>query len=318
MSLPTSLRSFIPLVIGLAIGGVGAKLFMESLPGAEGSPEEQIARLEVELRKANNRVAALEEAHPERRRPERTFGDGARDIFDDLKAGRPVTPDDLFRAGQPVMRGFSPIFERMRVRQEKQRIDSMSGEIARKYDLTDSQQEALKSWFQQKTEDDAKAWSDLVARDGTTLEDLAKASRDVRPDDGLDEFMAGTLSGDKLVDFQTERMAERAERVQQHADMRVQRLDNIVGLDDTQRDQVFGIMARGSRDYDPGMQLQGIGGEIESTASGDPQEAMLSVLRPDQRAAYDAERRKRRDEAAKEMEEIGLTMPADWDPLDDI
>ncbi len=98
---------------------------------------------------------------------------------------------------------------------------------------------------------------------------------------------------------------------------RVQRLDSIVQLDDTQRDQVFGIMARGSRDYDPAMKLEGVGGEIGATAAGDRQQAMLSVLRPDQRTAYEAEQQRRRDEAAKNMEAIGLTLPPDWDPLDD-
>ena len=46
------------------------------------------------------------------------------------------------------------------------------------------------------------------------------AARDMRPDDGLDEFMPHLLSGDKLASFQTERMAERAGRVQNEADAR--------------------------------------------------------------------------------------------------
>ncbi|WP_193214109.1 hypothetical protein [Luteolibacter marinus] len=316
MSIASSLKSFIPLVIGVSIGAVGASLFKQSMPGAEGSPEEQVARLEVELKRANNRVAALQEAHPERRGSGREFRDGVRDVFDDLRAGRPVTPDDLLRVSKPLIRDFSPLFDRIRVRQQKQMIDSMSGEIARKYDLTEDQQGSLKAWFERKIEADAKAWSDLVTAESTTVEDMAEASRNVRPDEGLDEFMAGVLSGDKLTDFQDSRMAERAERVQREADARVQRLDNIVGLDDAQRDQVFGIMARGSRDYDPGMRLEGIGGDIGTTPGGDTNAAMLSVLRPDQRESYETERQRRRDEAVKEMEEIGLTMPVDWDPLD--
>ena len=44
---------------------------------------------------------------------------------------------------------------------------------------------------------------------------------------------------------------------------------------------------------------------------------MLSVLRPEQRAAYEAERQRRRDEAAKNMEAIGLTLPPTWEMFDD-
>lgn len=315
MSLASSLRTIVPLAIGLAVGGIGVKLFSESLTGPEGSPEARAAKLEVELKRAENRLAALEGKTG--RRSGRTVGDGLREIGDDLRAGRPVTPDDILRATQPLMRDLAPIFDRIRVKEQSRRIESMTGELARKYDLNEAQQESLKAWFGQKAEEQAKAWSDLVGQEGTTMEDLARAARDVRPDEGLDEFMAGTLSGDKLTAFKTERMAERAERVQQEADMKVQRLDGIVGLDDTQRDQVFGIMARGSRDYDPGMKLEGIGGDIGNTPAGDRQQAMLSVLRPEQLKAYEAERQRRRDEAAKELGEIGLSLPPGWDMLDD-
>ena len=88
-------------------------------------------------------------------------------------------------------------------------------------------------------------------------------------------------------------------------------------LSAAQRDQVFGIMARGSRDYDPTMQLEGVTGAIGTTGTGDRQEAMLSVLKPEQRAVYQAEQQRRRDETAKTLDGIGLTLPADWDMLND-
>jgi hypothetical protein len=275
--------------------------------------------MEVELKRAQNRIAALEAADPRgRRKPGRTFADGARNIAEDIREGRPVSPDDIFRASQPLLRDLAPLFDRMRVKQQQQMTDRMTGEWARKYDLTPEQQAALKQWFGQKAKDDAQRWSDLVAQDGTRLEDIMRASRDVRPDDGLDQFMEKTLSGDKLTAFQTERMAERAQRVQQDADTRVQRLDAVVKLDDAQRDQVFGIMARASRDYDPAMRLEGVAGDIGTTAAaGNRQQAMLSVLRPDQRTAYEAAQQARRNEAAQNMEAIGLSLPADWDMLND-
>jgi len=308
MSLANSLRTLVPLAIGLAVGGIGVKLFSESLTGPEGSPEARAAKLEVELKRAENRLAALEGKTG--RRSGKTVGDG-------LRAGRPVTPEDVFRATKPLMRDLAPIFDRMRVKEQSRRIDTMTGELARKYDLSEAQQESLKAWFGQKSEEQAKAWSDLVGREGTTMEDLAKAARDVRPDEGLDEFMATTLSGDKLAAFKTERMAERAERVQEDADRRVQHLDGVVGLDDAQRERAFGIMARHSRDYDPAMRLEGTAGDIPETLGSSRQDAVLSVLRPEQREAYEAERQRRRDEAAKELGEIGLSLPPGWDLLDD-
>lgn len=330
MTLHPSIRSLIPLVTGLLVGGVGAVLFLQSMPGAEGSPEERANKLEVELKRAQNRIAALE-ASGSQERPKRgildriagdgggsqdgrrTLADGVRSIAEDIREGKPVSPDDIFRASQPLMRDLAPLFDRMRVKAQQQAIDTMSGELARKYDLPPQSEELLKQWFQKKSAEDAKRWSEMIARDGTRLEDVMRASRDVRPDQGLDAFMPGILGGEKLAAFRTERMAERAQRVEQEADMKVQRLNSIVPLDEAQRDQVFGVMARGSREYDPTMVLEGVQGDIGNTPGGDPQAAMLAVLRPDQRAAYDAERQRRRGEAAKDMEAIGLALPPDWD-----
>jgi hypothetical protein len=192
----------------------------------------------------------------------------------------------------------------------------MTGELARKYNLTPQSQESLKQWFRQKSDLEAKRWSDMIARDGTRLEDLIRASRDVRPDEGLDAFMPGLLRADQVEAFSKERMAERAQRVEQEADMKVTRLDSIVKLDDAQREQVFGIMARGSRDYDPSMKLEGGAGQIGPTPGGNPQAAMLALLRADQRAAYDAELQRRRLEAEKDAEAMGLSLPTGWNMFD--
>jgi hypothetical protein len=319
----------LPLVIGLAVGGVGATLFWQSMPGAEGSPEERANKLEVELKRAQNRIAALEASLTDRspggvlqrlagsRDNRRTLNDAAREIADALRDGRPVSPEDIFRASQPLMQTLAPLFDRMRVREQQKLIDSMTGELARKYDLGPQQQQWLKQWFEKKSNQEAKAWSDMIAREGTTLEDVMKASRDVRPDAGLDSFMPTILHGEKLEQFRSERLTERAHRVEADADMKVQRLDGIVHLDEAQRDQVFGIMARSSKEYDPQMVLEGSSGQINASPAGNPQEAMLAVLRPEQRAAYEAERKRRREEAARDMEAIGLTLPPNWEMFGD-
>jgi hypothetical protein len=317
MALPQSIRQLIPLVIGLAVGGVGAVLFQQSLTGGEGTPEQRVAKLEVELKKAQNRIAALGDTDPRgRRKSGRTMKDNLQEIRDKIHDGQAVTPDDFLRLMQPWMRDISPLMERMRVREQNRMIDQKSGEFARKYDLTPNQQTALRRWFETKTEENAKEWTNLVTQEGTRFQDLIKAAQDVRADDGLDQFMATTLSGDKLTKFQTERLAEKAERVQQDADTRTQRLDSIVKLDDAQRDQVFGIMARSSRDYDPALKLEGGVGEIGAAPGGNKQQAVLSILRPEQRTAFQEEMKHRREQAQKDIEAIGLSLPEDWDPME--
>ena len=315
MSFSQSLRTAVPLLIGLAIGGVGVAMFKDSLPGTEGTPEERANRAEAELKQAKNRILALE-GEGRGRGGYRAAGENARRIKEDYLAGNLIDPDDILGALQPALAGIAPVLEKMRVRDERQRIDSMTGEFARRYDLTPQQQDQLKAWFNQRAKDHAKEWADLVSSPGTDFRDLARESRKERPYDGVDAVMEGMLTGDKLQEFKTARMAERADRVQAHADARVQRLDGWVGLDDTQRDQVFGIMARSSPDYKPEMRLEGIGGDIGATPGGDSREAIESVLRPDQRQAFADERSKRMKEATEEAAEIGMKLPDDFDPMD--
>jgi len=317
MSLASSLRTAVPLLIGLAIGGVGASLFVRSLPGAEGSPEERVSKLEVELKNAHNEIAALRDTGPRRgQKAGSEFSDKARKIVRDIKDGKNINPDDLYGAMKPYFRDFSPVFSRMRAHQEKRWVESKVGELSRKYNLTPDQQEKVSTWMKQKAEDDANRWAELLGGHDTTMEDLAREDMNRRRDDGLDKVMEGMLSGEKLTDFKTTRMTERADRVQQHADFRVQRLSSIVELDDTQRDQAFGIFARNSPDYDPAMKLEGIGGDIGSTPGGNSQEAMLAILRPDQQEAYKTARERRHAEAEKEANEMGFTLPSNWDVLD--
>jgi len=335
MPLLQSVRPLLPLVIGLLVGGVGATLFLGSMTGDEGSPEARANKLEQELKRANNRIAALEATNstgrdsqgvlrrlasrsragsPDR---QRTLADGARQIAEDIREGRPVSPEDVFRASQPLMRDLAPLFDRMRLKSQQQAIEGMTGELARKYSLTPQAQESLKQWFEEQSNIKAKQWSEMVARDGTRLEDVIRASQNVRLDEGLDAFMPSILSGDQLSAFNDDRMTERVQRVEHEADTKVQRLNAIVGLEEAQREQVFGIIARSSREYDPTMTLESARGPIGPTPGGNPHEAMLSVLNPNQRAAYEAETLRRRMAAAKDLAEIGLTLPPNWEMLDE-
>ena len=324
MSLAASVRPFVLLLIGLAVGGLGATLFRESLPGSEGSPEERANKLEATLKQAQNRIAALEATEAEEsgrfgttaKDRKRTLADGARGLAEKIRAGQAVNPDDIFRASQPLMRDLAPLFDRMRMKDERRMIDSKAGELARKYDLSPQNQAALRQWFEEKSRAEAKRWTELIGRDGTRIEDIMRASRDVRPDEGLEKFMEGVLPPEKLAGFKAERMTERAGRIQSESDMMVQRLDSIVKLDEAQKDQVFGVVARSSKDYDPAMVLEGVTSGIGATPGGNRQEAMLSILTPDQRAAYEVERHRRYESAAEDMRAIGLTLPANWDMLE--
>ena len=307
-----------PLGAGLIIGSIGAVLFFQSMPPKEGSAEEQIIKLEAELKKSNNRLATFEAADPSgKRRPGRTLADGARNLAEDFRAGKPVTANDLFRATQPLIRDIEPFFALLRTKEMQRQTDAKVGALARKYSLTEAQQESLKRMFNQNAADQAKSYTALMTQEGTKLEDVIKASAELSFDNGLEQFMQSNLNGTKLATFQSDQMLEKVARVQQEADMKVTRLDNIVSLDEAQRGKIFGMMARGARDFIPTMQFEGMGTETSVLPAGKSrQDAVLSVLRPEQLKTYEIENAKRRAVAQKEMESIGLSLSPDWSPLD--
>ena len=315
--IPTqSLRSIVPLVIGLAVGGLGVGLFQHSRPGEAGSPEKQIQHLESELQQARTRIAALEETRPRAARsPAQTAYDRGRAIAQRLREGIPVSSDDLFRAAQPLLRDMSPLLERIVGQKFKRQSDSLMGELARKYDLNPNQQDTLQKWFSEKSRAEQKKWNDLISSDNTTYLQLVKSMRNDRTDEGLDAVMEGLLQGPQLEAFKAERLEERAQRVQFYADMQVQRINEIVRLDPAQTDRLFGIMAQSSPDYDASIRLEGATGEI-APANLHPRDALKSVLRPDQLAKYEDDRDRRLLKASREMNELGVQLPADWDEFE--
>ena len=313
---PSSLRSAPPLVIGLVVGALGAGFFLTSRPGAEGSAEARVQQLEAELKRAQARIAALEETRPRSKRtPAQTLFDRGREIAQRLREGRPVSSEDLYHAVQPLLRDFSPLFERIMMQQALREADTRIGELARVHDLSPGQQDTLKEWFRHKAEADQRRWSAIVSKDDSTYLDMIRTLRSIRPDDGLDQVMEGMLSGTRLEAFKAERLEQRAQRVQQYADLQVQRINDIVHLDAAQTDQLFGIMAQSSPHYDPSIRLEGATGELTPTGLK-PRDAMLTILRPEQRAAYEAERQRRFENISRDMKALGITLPDNWDELD--
>jgi hypothetical protein len=298
------------------VGGLGVGLFQHSRPGEAGSPEKQIQHLESELQQARTRIAALEETRPRAARsPAQTAYDRGRAIAQRLREGIPVSSDDLFRAAQPLLRDMSPLLERIVGQKFKRQSDSLMGELARKYDLNPNQQDTLQKWFSEKSRAEQKKWNDLISSDNTTYLQLVKSMRNDRTDEGLDAVMEGLLQGPQLEAFKAERLEERAQRVQFYADMQVQRINEIVRLDPAQTDRLFGIMAQSSPDYDSSIRLEGVTGEI-APANLHPRDALKSVLRPDQLSKYEDDRERRFMEVSREMNELGVQLPADWDEFE--
>ena len=306
------LKQIIGLVVGLLVGAFGGFLFSNSLPPEEGSVEEELEIL-------RNSVAQKERAlrSYERHARRNTTPDEFRRLARDIKDGKDVSPDDLFATMKPWMRKMSPIFERMREVNEEDWADARTSEWARQYDLNASQRAQLKKWFKEQGAERSKALTDVIESKSSGFVDLIRATEyGWRDAQGADKLMVGFLKGDQLEEFKAGRLAERAESVQHEADRNLSRLDGIVGLDSNQHEQLFGVLSRGAEDYQPGMEVDGLGGDNEALDRAQRDEKIRAVLRPDQVELLDEHQRTRRERAEKEMSRMMMKLPKDWDLLD--
>lgn len=308
------MKSLAISIVLLALGvGMGAWVVSRRASAlAEARSAEAGARtslLQGELEAARAKIASMEAqlAAVAKPAPPTTADTAAAAV-----AEGPADLNTIFEQAKPLLQTLGPIFDTARRRGSKARADQKVAEWTEKYGLTVEQQEAVKKWFEDKGEADAAKGRELLNKPGANLQELMAAGRGQWSNDGVDEMMAATLTPEQLTSYQADRLQDRADNVEKEANRRVTQLNDVVQLDEAQQDQVFAIMARSSRDYDPAMQLEGLRSEAGSLAEGDSRdEAILAVLRPDQRASYEADRQRRRQEAAQGFEALGLKPPAD-------
>jgi hypothetical protein len=310
-----NVRVLLAALGGLVFGAIGSALFIDSTPPEKDSPEAKAEKLKSELTRAQSRIALLETQVPKK---EGSLADhtraGAARILDDLKHGRQVNAEEVYQQMKPLMRDLAPLFDHLRRKSQRQEFARLAAHMAEAYQLTEPQQRALEQWLGERAIKDAEAFAALAYGDKATFEDLIEATRYQRPKSGLDEFMERTLTGPARERFHADRLRERASSIETHANSRVDILDAAAQLDTAQEDRLFSLFARSSPDYDPAMQLGNIttdGGRLPPGRSRE--QAILEVLRPDQRTRFEAYRQRQRSEAEREFREMGLNLPADWD-----
>jgi hypothetical protein len=309
-----SLKQILGVVVGIVIGLIGGTLFKSSLPPEEGTLEEVVEVREYELKSARNRLAVLE---AERRRGDAAAGQAARDIAADIRAGREVGLDDFYKMTKPWLADLSPLLERMRVKEETRRGEEIAGEMARKYDLTKAQQGRLQDWLARRAETNATFFRMVVEDEGSDFEDFMKASKENADFENIDEFMERELRGEELAEYQADRLLERSDNVPAEANRKLHRLHQVVELDAAQQDAAFLLLARGSTDYEQGMTVDGMQGKQVPLPPEAREEEVLALLRPRQRKDYENYRSEKLEETNRELGEMGLRLPEDWDAFDD-
>ncbi len=309
------MKQALGLIAGLLIGVIGGVMFSKSIAPEEGSAEERLEVSQRELRKAEGEIRALVASG--HRNEKKRVGDGMRDIMWRIRNGGEVSFDDIFVTMKPLLRDMSPLFERIRQVNEDEWADTMAGRWGSEYNLSDADKAELKEWFKMNSQIRAGQFVDVVESDESGFVDFVQATEyDWRDASGAEKLMEGMLEGEELEKFKLERLTERHESVEGEAHRNLTRLDGIVELDSDQHFELFGVMTRGSDDYREGMDFDGMDSGTAQLDRDARNEAIESILRPDQRELLESHRAEREAEAQREMGKIGLSLPEDWDLLE--
>ena len=101
------------------------------------------------------------------------------------------------------------------------------------------------------------------------------------------------------------------------ANRKLHRLHEVVDLDVSQQDAAFLLFARGSKDYESGMEVDGMRGAQSGLALEQRDAEVQALLNPNQQADYERYQKEQQNEANEELGELGLRLPSDWDLFED-
>ena len=310
------MHQYIGVLTGAVLGAIGAILFGQSLGPDQGSQQERAEKAEHQLRVTQAELRRFEgiRIRAGLGRPEK----GARDIMEDIREGRGADLDDIFAVTKPWLNDISPVINLMRSKEEREQFARLAGDYTRKYDLNESQQKQLRQWLDARATENAKRFINVVTDDSSTIYDLMLAGKEAEQNiQGIDQFMERQLTGEALTSFRADRLQERINSVEGEANGRLNNLDSIVNLDASQEDQLFFTMARSSEDYIPSMDIEGMDGDRSALDRQGRNVAIDSILSPKQQELLESHRQNRRQNAEKEMREIGLRLPENWQQFED-
>ena len=308
------LKKSLGLVIGLVVGLAGGYLFSKSQRPDPGSIQDRLEIAEQEAAKSGREARALKAY------VKRAEGSGSaefRRLARDLKDGKEVSFDDILGSAKPWMRQVAPVMERVRKVNEAKWVDARVSEWARNYTLTVAERNELREYFKKRSEENAEKITEVINSDQSGFVEFVQATEnDWRDFEGTSDLMESFLEGEELEQFKEERLAKRVDAVQEEADRKLGRLDEIVALSDEQQAELFRVMARGSEDYRPEVNPQDYRGETAPLNRMARDTAINGVLTPDQRKVLDEYRENQVREVAEQWERYQLAPPKDFDLLE--
>lgn len=258
-----------------------SSLIPPTMPTGE---SEEVKSLKRQLASAQRKITALEEVLAQT--PTGTPANSNASKSGDDLAG-------LVRDAAPLINRLTPMFEQALKRGVDQQVDRLTERLG----LSKVQSEQLRARLTAISETEmAKLREGVTNPEAAVAGDAWRRGRNPFSGEVMETALKDILSPEQFTDYQQQQAAARAENITRSAEWQISMLDRSLKLSETQKDQIFEVIARNA---DPTMQVQ-TGSEPAQLPEGlSQEEGIRSLLTPEQQETYDADQARRREGAAR-------------------
>jgi hypothetical protein len=282
------MKGFFPLIFGLALGAGAASAWFLTRPAAPApAPPTTVSDDSSALDTAHARIAELEAllaAHPT---PAQVDENGKPLPVAATAAGAPTQIQnigDLVEASRPLLSRMGPMFESMMHR----RIDRQVAQLKEQLGLTDEQAAELKRQLTQLGEDDIAEFNKRLNDPTTPPEQVFQRRGNPMQGEAFETALKESVSEEQYALYEKDKLEKQAQSLERAANNEADRLGRQLGLDDTQKDQVFEIYARTSKRFDPSLQVETeAGSQVQVDEDTNREDAIREILTPEQQTSYD-------------------------------
>ncbi len=298
-------RILLPLLAGIALGAAVVLLWHQSADARTRAALKQdgdakVAQLQRELASARSEVTAWQQ------RLEATGAEDAPARENVLDIQR------ILNDARPLMKTLALMFGERRKEMTDRMIRGMASKLAEQMGLTEAQTEAMIAHFTALDAANFEKVKAMLDRKLTIL-DVFNVMNESNPQKTMDAYVQQAMTPEQKAAWENRKLETKAEQLERTTNWKLDRMSGALKLDEAQKDQVFSILVKTNPDYDPSLGIEGLTGTTpDTTIPLKEEDAIASVLRPEQMQDWSAYQKKQAAEKSRLTDAFGGLDPTSF------
>lgn len=291
-------RLLLPLLTGTLIGAAGMLFWhraavAETEAALKSESDANIARMQRDLTRARSEAATWQQRLETAGVDESPVKENVLDI------------QRLLNDARPLMKTLALMFGDQRKQMTDRMIRGMASKLAEQMGLTEEQTEAMIAHFTALDAANFEKMKGMLDRK-LTLMDVFTVMNDMNPQKSMDAYVQQAMTPEQKASWDNRKLESKAQQLERTANWKLDRMNRTLKLDEAQKDQVFSILVKTNPDYDPSLGIEGVPGATPDAALPLKEEdAIASVLRPEQMEDWAAWQEKQKAEKSRMTDAFG-------------